>query len=376
MNIYDALNLAEMNGHRASLQSDGRWFLIRKSDRAIVNIGYSIIEAVSVLVEAEPEVVEAEPVVETVETVEVVADAATTEVEAEVIETANLSNYDIVTMAEVNGFRVSLQANGEWHLIRKSDRQVTVVGYNLKDAVAIINPTPKTFAQVEIERGYAAQEAEEHAAWVESQQEEVNVEDDDTMTVMMAAMVLNDKRTGDATEEEIDEAYGVMVRAVADELRARGVGFADDSLQDWIWCSEFDGDETAESLADEWINENGITTPNWDAWLKQNYVQYQYDAWSAPAAPSQQGAAAMTIDVKGFVRRFEVALVTEEINKAFYRWRYSVPVTERDVQMFLDIYCDGTETIDQILKIWRNPPPMAAADYWEAVDRWVEEHPE
>ena len=176
MNIYDALNLAEMNGHRASLQSDGRWFLIRKSDRAIVNIGYSIIEAVSVLVEAEPEVVEAEPVVETVE---VVADAATT-TEAEVvetvatIETANLSNYDIVTMAEVNGFRVSLQANGEWHLIRKSDRQVTVIGYNLRDAVAIINPTPETFAQVEIERGYAAQEAEEHAAWVESQTEEVN----------------------------------------------------------------------------------------------------------------------------------------------------------------------------------------------------------
>lgn len=173
MNIYDALNLAEMSGHRASLQSDGRWFLIRKSDRAIVNIGYSIIEAVSVLVEAEPEVVEAEPVVETVETVDVVADAATTEVEAEVVQTVNLSNYDIVTLAEVNGFRVSLQANGEWHLIRKSDRQVTVVGYNLKDAVAIINPTPKTMSQVEIERGYAAQEAEEHAAWVESQTEEV-----------------------------------------------------------------------------------------------------------------------------------------------------------------------------------------------------------
>lgn len=184
------------------------------------------------------------------------------EAEAEVvetvatIETANLSNYDIVTMAEVNGFRVSLQSTGEWHLIRKADRQVTVIGYNLKDAVAIINPTPETFAQVKIERGYAAQEAEEHAAWVESQTEEVNVEDDDTMTVMMAAVVLNDKRCGLATEEEIDEAQGVMVRAVAAELRARGVGFADDSLQDWIWCSEFDGDETAESLADEWERDN------------------------------------------------------------------------------------------------------------------------
>ena len=96
--------------------------------------------------------------------------------------TLNLTNYDIVTLAEVNGFRVSLQANGEWHLIRKSDRQVTVVGYNLRDAVAIINPTPETFAQVEIERGYAAQEAEEHAAWVAEQQQEeedVNVIEDE-----------------------------------------------------------------------------------------------------------------------------------------------------------------------------------------------------
>ena len=170
--------------------------------------------------------------------------------------TSTLTNFDIVTLAEVNGFRVSLQETGEWHLIRKSDRQVTVVGYNLKDAVAIINPTPETFAQVEIERGYAAQEAEEHAAWVESQtEEEVNViEDDDTMTVMMAAMVLNDKRTGDATEEEIDEAQGVMVRAVAAELRARGVTFHQDSLQDWIGAGDFRGWETAESLADEWMS--------------------------------------------------------------------------------------------------------------------------
>lgn len=80
--------------------------------------------------------------------------------------------------------------------------------------------------------------------------------DDDTMTVMMAAVVLRDRRTGDATEEESDEAYGVMVRAVAAELRARGVEFADDSLNDWIWCGEFDGDETAESLADEWERDN------------------------------------------------------------------------------------------------------------------------
>ena len=253
MNIYDALNFAEANGHRASLQSDGRWFLIRKSDRAIVNIGYSIIEAVSVLVQPEPEVVET---VETVETVEVVADAATTEAESEVvetvaiIETANLSNYDIVTLAENNGFRVSLQANGEWHLIRKADRQVTVIGYNLRDAIAVINPAPETMSQVEIERGYAAQEAEEHAAWVAEQ------EDDDMMTVGMAAMILNDKRCGLATEEESDEAYGVMVRAVAAELRARGVTFYQDSLGDWIWCGEFDGDETAESLADEWQRDN------------------------------------------------------------------------------------------------------------------------
>ena len=169
--------------------------------------------------------------------------------------TSTLTNYDIVTLAEVNGFRVSLQANGEWHLIRKSDRQVTVVGYNLKDAVAIINPAPETFTQVEIERGYAAQEAEEHAAWVaEQEEEEVMTEDDDTMTVGMAAVVLRDRRTGDATEEEIDEAFGVMVRAVAAELRARGVTFYQDSLQDWICAGDFRGWETAESLADEWMS--------------------------------------------------------------------------------------------------------------------------
>ena len=75
-----------------------------------------------------------------------------------------------------------------------------------------------------------------------------------TMTVGMAAMVLNDKRCGLATEEEIDEAQGVMVRAVATELRARGVQFADDSLQDWICAGEFRGFETAESLADEWMS--------------------------------------------------------------------------------------------------------------------------
>jgi len=296
-------------------------------------------------------------------------------VETVAIETANLTNFDIVTLAENNGFRVSLQPSGEWLLIRKEDRMVTNIGYNLRDAVAIINPATETMSQVEIERGVAAQEAEEHAAWVaEQEQEEVNViEDDDTMTVGMAAMVLNDKRCGLATEEEIDEAQGVMVRAVAAELRARGVMFADDSLQDWICAVEFRGFETAESLADEWMSYDEEEIDPDEA---RRMVQYQYDAWSAPAAPEPTGAAAMTIDATSFVRRFEVAVVTEEINNAFYRWRYSVPVTERDVQMFLDIYCDGTETIDQILKIWLNPPPMAAADYWEAVDRWVEEHPE
>lgn len=169
---------------------------------------------------------------------------------------ANLTNYDIVTLAEVNGFRVSLQETGEWFLIRKADRMTVNIGYNLKDAVAIINPAPETFKQIEIERGYAAQEAEEHAAWIaEQEEEEVMTEDDDTMTVMMAAVVLRDRRTGDATEEEIDEAFGVMVRAVAAELRARGVTYYQDSLTDWIWSGEFDGDETAESLADEWEEE-------------------------------------------------------------------------------------------------------------------------
>ena len=67
-------------------------------------------------------------------------------------------------------------------------------------------------------------------------------------------MVLNDKRTGDATEQEIDEAQGVMVRAVSAELRARGVTFHQDSLQDWICAGEFRGFETSESLADEWMS--------------------------------------------------------------------------------------------------------------------------
>ena len=103
-----------------------------------------------------------------------------------------------------------------------------------------------------------------------------------TMTVGMAAMVLNDKRCGLATEEEIDEAQGVMVRAVAAELRARGVMFADDSLQDWICAGEFRGWETAESLADEWGDSDEEEIDPDEA-----LVQYQYDAWSAPAAHSQ-----------------------------------------------------------------------------------------
>ena len=289
MNIYDALNLAEMNGHRASLQSDGRWFLIRKSDRAIVNIGYSIIEAVSVLVEAEAEVVE---------TVEVVADAATTEAEAEVVETANLSNYDIVTMAEVNGFRVSLQANGEWLLIRKEDRMTVNIGYNLRDAVAIINPTPETMSQVEIERGYAAQEAEEHAAWVESQKTEEVVDvldeidesgdhgysvpeerEDEELSFIEAAELLHQASRGRVSDEMIEQARSVVVNALSIDLEARGVTFHQDSLQDWVACTNFSGRELIGSLADEWIDEHNITAPNWsaaaneyDAWLKQNYV--------------------------------------------------------------------------------------------------------
>lgn len=132
MNSYDALNLAENNGHRASLQADGRWFLIRKSDRAIVNIGYSIIEAVSVLVQPEPVV---EEVVE--EVVEVVAEPVAPALPA------NLTNFDIVTLAEANGFRVSLQETGEWLLIRKVDRMPTNIGYDLRNALAIINPAPE-----------------------------------------------------------------------------------------------------------------------------------------------------------------------------------------------------------------------------------------
>ena len=107
---------------------------------------------------------------------------------------------------------------------------------------------------------------------------EVNViEDDDTMTVMMAAMVLNDKRTGDATEEEIDEAQGVMVRAVAAELRARGVTFHQDSLQDWICAGEFRGWETAESLADEWGNSDEEVDP--DEARRAEYEVWAHKQW-------------------------------------------------------------------------------------------------
>ena len=105
-----------------------------------------------------------------------------------------------------------------------------------------------------------------------------------TMTVGMAAMILNDKRFGYGTEQEIDEAQGVMVRAVSAELRARGVTFADDSLQDWICAGEFRGFETAESLADEWMSYDEEEIDPDEA---RRMVQYQYDAWSAPAAHSQ-----------------------------------------------------------------------------------------
>jgi len=169
MNIYDALNLAEDSGHRASLQSDGRWFLIRKSDRAIINIGRNIIEAVSVLVQPEPVV---EQVAEVVEQVAEVVEQVVEQVVAEPVAPAlpiSLTNFDIVTLAEANGFRASFQSDGRWLLIRKEDRMPINVGYDLRDALAIINPAPETFAQVEIERGYAALEEEEHQAWLASQ---------------------------------------------------------------------------------------------------------------------------------------------------------------------------------------------------------------
>lgn len=50
MNMYDAMRLAESKGYRVSLQADGQWFLIRVHDRQIVNTGYTLLDAVSVLI--------------------------------------------------------------------------------------------------------------------------------------------------------------------------------------------------------------------------------------------------------------------------------------------------------------------------------------
>lgn len=196
MNIYDALNLAEDNGHRASLQSDGRWFLIRKADRAIVNIGYSIIEAVSVLVQPEPvaEVVE--------EVVEVVAELVA-EVVAEPVAPALPINV---------------------------------------------------------------------------------VSDSDYLTFEEAVEILHHVRGDHVSEEMIDEARGLIIRAVSVELRARGVGYVDDNIGDWVACTTFDGTETTESLAREFCEENSLPFTNWTE-INNSYALYderdtmEYSAW-------------------------------------------------------------------------------------------------
>lgn len=306
MNIYDALNLAEMNGHRASLQSDGRWFLIRKSDRAIVNIGYSIIEAVSVLVQPEPEVVEAEPVVETVETVEVVevvADAATTEVE--VVETEDDDTMTVGMAAMIlNDKRCGLATEEE--IDEAQGVMVRAVAAELRArGVQFADDSLQDWICAGEFRGWETAEslADE---WGDSDEEEIAAlvdhgysvpeeREDEELSFIEAAELLHQASRGRVSDEMIEQARSVVINALSIDLEAREVPFQQDDLRDWVACTNFSGRELIGSLADEWINENGITAPNWSAaaneyddWLKQNYVQYQYDAWSAPAAPSQQ----------------------------------------------------------------------------------------
>lgn len=53
MTMYEAMRLAESKGYRVSLQADGQWFLIRISDRQIANTGYTLFDAVSILLPSE-----------------------------------------------------------------------------------------------------------------------------------------------------------------------------------------------------------------------------------------------------------------------------------------------------------------------------------
>lgn len=53
MTMYEAMRLAESKGYRVSLQAGGQWFLIRVHDRQIVNTGYTLLDAVSILLPSE-----------------------------------------------------------------------------------------------------------------------------------------------------------------------------------------------------------------------------------------------------------------------------------------------------------------------------------
>ena len=86
----------------------------------------------------------------------------------------------------------------------------------------------------------------------------------------------------------------------------------------------------------------------------------------------------MTTDINAFVRRFEVAVIAEEIRTytGANRYPYATPITDRDVEIFLGIECNGTETIDEIIQKWKGPSRYTGNDYWEAYDRYVDGHPE
>lgn len=47
-----------------------------------------------------------------------------------------MSTYEILTLADRRGYRLSLGNGGVWYLIRKTDRHVITIGYNVIDALA------------------------------------------------------------------------------------------------------------------------------------------------------------------------------------------------------------------------------------------------
>jgi len=49
-----------------------------------------------------------------------------------------MTTYEIHTLAESRGYRLSRDAEGVWLLIRKHDRHVITVGYHVRAAIDIL----------------------------------------------------------------------------------------------------------------------------------------------------------------------------------------------------------------------------------------------